>query len=216
MSDFIYSPPPDAAEILFADEALLVVVKPAGLLSVPGRGEALADCLITRLRVAYPGVKLVHRLDLDTSGVIAFGLTAEAQADLGKQFEERRTQKRYVALISGRPGTDKGRIDLPLIVDWPNRPRQMVSQDQGRPAQTDWKVIGTQGTDTRVALKPLTGRTHQLRVHMQALGHPILGDSLYASGAALDHPRLMLHAEALRLRHPVTGEAMTFCSPAPF
>lgn len=216
MSDFSYSPPAEAPEILFADASLLVVVKPAGLLSVPGRGEALADCLIARLRVDHPGVRLVHRLDLDTSGVIAFGLDPVAQADLGKQFEERRTHKRYVALISGRPEGDRGRIDLPLIVDWPNRPRQMVSPEQGRPAQTDWKVIGPHGTDTRVALTPLTGRTHQLRVHMQALGHPILGDTLYARGAALAHPRLMLHAEELRLRHPTTGAAMTFRSPAPF
>ena len=196
---------------------MLVVSKPAGLLSVPGRGPDRADCLIARLRVAFPEVRLVHRLDLDTSGVIVFGLTPQAQAHLGKQFEERKVQKRYMALIAGRPDADKGRIDLPLIVDWPNRPRQIVCHETGRAAQTDWRVIGgVAGDNSRVALKPLTGRSHQLRVHMLALGHPILGDPLYATGAAAGFPRLMLHAEELRLRHPATGATLRFRSPTPF
>ena len=176
MSDFIYAPPPDAPRILHLDDDLLVVDKPAGLLSVPGRGEDKADCLISRLRVAHPGVLLVHRLDLDTSGVVVFALTPEAQVHLGQQFEARKTQKRYIALVEGHPQGDTGRVDLPLIVDWPNRPRQMVDMENGRPAQTDWKVVRHEGDHTRMALKPLTGRTHQLRVHMQALGNPILGD----------------------------------------
>ena len=216
MSEFIYTPPDDVAEVLYADDDLLVVSKPAGLLSVPGRGPDRADCLISRLRVEFPKVRLVHRLDLDTSGIIAFGLTPQAQAHLGKQFEARKVQKRYIALIAGRPSEDKGRIDLPLIVDWPNRPRQMVCHETGRAAQTDWRVIGTAGDNSRVALKPLTGRSHQLRVHMLALGHPILGDPLYATGAAAGFPRLMLHAEELRLRHPATGATLRFRSATPF
>ncbi|WP_370206734.1 RluA family pseudouridine synthase [Pararhodobacter marinus] len=216
MTDFVYAPPPGDPKILHLDDDLLVVEKPSGLLTVPGRGEDKADCLIARLRVQHPQVLLVHRLDLDTSGVIVFALTPQAQAHLGKQFEERRTQKRYIALIAGHPMEKKGRVDLPLCVDWPNRPRQQVDPVEGRPAQTDWRVLKTEGQNSRVALKPITGRSHQLRVHMLAMGHPILGDPLYAEGAARDYPRLMLHAEELRLRQPMTGDALTFRSPVPF
>ncbi|PWE31656.1 RNA pseudouridine synthase [Pararhodobacter marinus] len=216
MTDFVYAPPPGDPKILHLDDDLLVVEKPSGLLTVPGRGEDKADCLIARLRVQHPQVLLVHRLDLDTSGVIVFALTPQAQAHLGKQFEERRTQKRYIALIAGHPIEKKGRVDLPLCVDWPNRPRQKVDPVEGRPAQTDWRVLRTEGENSRVALKPITGRSHQLRVHMLAMGHPILGDPLYAEGAARDYPRLMLHAEELRLRQPMTGDALTFRSPVPF
>lgn len=216
MSAFVYDPPPGDPVILYLDDDILVADKPAGLLSVPGRGEDRADCLIARLRTRHPDVRLVHRLDLDTSGVIVFALTPQAQAHLGRQFEDRKTQKRYVALVAGHPAQPRGRVDLPLTVDWPNRPRQMVCHDTGRPALTDWRVLRHDGENTRVALKPLTGRSHQLRVHMLAIGHPILGDPLYATGAAADHPRLMLHAEELRLRHPATGAAMTFRSAVPF
>ena len=216
MSDFIYAPPPDAPVILHLDDDILVADKPSGLLSVPGRGGDRADCLIARLKALHPEVRLVHRLDLDTSGVIVFALTPQAQAHLGRQFEDRKTQKRYIALVAGHPTEPKGRVDLPLIVDWPNRPRQMVDPVNGRAAQTDWRVLRAEGGNTRMALKPLTGRSHQLRVHMLALGHPILGDPLYATGAARDYPRLMLHAEELRLRHPTTGAAMTFRAPVPF
>ena len=216
MNDFIYAPPPGAPRILHLDDDLLVADKDSGLLSVPGRGEDRADCLIARLRQDYPEVLLVHRLDLDTSGVIIFALTPQAQAHLGRQFEERKTQKRYIARVQGHPEEQKGQVDLPLGVDWPNRPRQMVDPVNGRPAQTDWRVLRHDGDTTRMALKPLTGRSHQLRVHMLAMGHPILGDPLYATGAALEYPRLMLHAEELRLRHPRTGASMTFRSTAPF
>lgn len=216
MTDAPYAPPLNPLRVIHQDAHLLVVDKPAGLLSVPGRGEALADCLIDRLRVQHPGIRLVHRLDRDTSGVVVFALGAEVQADLNLQFEERRTLKRYVARVAGHPAESRGRIDLPLIVDWPNRPRQMVCHDTGRPARTDWRLLTLEGDDARVVLTPHTGRTHQLRVHMQALGHPILGDSLYATGEALAHSRLMLHAEELRLRHPLTGAAITFRAPVPF
>jgi tRNA pseudouridine32 synthase / 23S rRNA pseudouridine746 synthase len=216
MADFIYDPPPDRAAILHLDDDLLAVDKPAGLLSVPGRGPDRADCLIARLRVDFPQVLLVHRLDLDTSGVIVFALTPQAQAHLGRQFEERRVQKRYVALVAGHPAEAKGRVDLPLTVDWPNRPRQKVCFETGRPAQTAWRVLRAEGGHARVRLMPRTGRSHQLRVHMQAVGHPILGDPLYATAAAAAYPRLMLHAEELRLTHPQTGMPLKLRAPVPF
>jgi tRNA pseudouridine32 synthase / 23S rRNA pseudouridine746 synthase len=216
MSTFVYAPPAGEAPILHLDDDILAVDKPAGLLSVPGKGPELADCLIERLRVRFPQVLLVHRLDLSTSGVIVFALTAQAQAHLGRQFEHRRVKKRYVALVAGHPAEAKGRVDLPLIVDWPNRPRQKVCFDTGRPAQTDWRVLRREGSNARLRLEPVTGRSHQLRVHMRALGHPILGDPLYAEGAAADWPRLMLHAEELRLTHPQTGAPLTLRAPTPF
>lgn len=213
---FVYAPPPGSPRIIHADHQILLVDKPAGLLSVPGRGPEKADCLIERLRGAFPTVLLVHRLDLDTSGVMVFALTPHAQRDLSRQFEERRTKKVYLARLAGRLEPRTGRVDLPLIVDWPNRPRQKVDHAEGRPAQTDWRVIRATDDETRVRLYPVTGRSHQLRVHMAQLGHPILGDPLYASGAAAAHPRLMLHAESLRLRHPETGIQTGFSAPAPF
>ncbi|WCR11301.1 RNA pseudouridine synthase [Paracoccus stylophorae] len=213
---FVYAPPPDAPDIIHADQEVLVVNKPAGLLSVPGRGPDRADCLIDRLRGAFPTVLLVHRLDLDTSGVIVFALTPHAQRHLSRQFQDRRTKKAYVARVAGRLTPKTGRVDLPLIVDWPNRPRQKVDHATGKPAQTDWRVMRAGESETRVRLFPLTGRSHQLRVHMQQLGHPILGDPLYATGAAADHPRLMLHAESLRFKHPETGVQQGFNAPVPF
>jgi tRNA pseudouridine32 synthase / 23S rRNA pseudouridine746 synthase len=158
----------------------------------------------------------VHRLDTDTSGVIVFALTRLAQGHLGKQFEHRQTQKAYVARVWGDVMGDEGRVDLPLIVDWPNRPRQHVNHATGRPAQTDWRVLSRGDQETRMELRPLTGRSHQLRVHMAALGHPILGDPLYASGAAANFPRLMLHAQMIRFRHPEGGAPVRFESPVPF
>ncbi|MDQ1901760.1 pseudouridine synthase [Paracoccus sp. WLY502] len=216
MTAFTYAPPPDAPQVIHADHEILVVGKPAGLLSVPGRGEGKDDCLINRLRGAFPTVLLVHRLDQDTSGVMVFGLTPHAQRTLAKQFEERKVKKTYVARLSGRLEPKTGTVDLPLIVDWPNRPRQKVDHDQGRPALTEWRVIRASDAETRVRLFPLTGRSHQLRVHMAETGHPILGDPLYATGTAADHPRLMLHAESLRLRHPDSGVQVSFSQPAPF
>lgn len=213
---FVYSPPDEAPRIIHADHEILVVDKQAGLLSVPGRGDERSDCLIARLRGAFPTVLLVHRLDLDTSGVMVFALTPHAQRHLSRQFEDRRTRKTYVARLSGRLEPKTGRVDLPLVVDWPNRPRQKVDHAEGRPAQTDWRVMRAADDETRVRLFPITGRSHQLRVHMAATGHPILGDTLYASGAGADHPRLMLHAENLRVKHPDTGVQMSFTAPVPF
>ncbi|MFC3061783.1 RluA family pseudouridine synthase [Paenirhodobacter populi] len=216
MSDFVYTPTSEQPRILHEDHEILVVDKPAGLLSVPGKGEDRADCLIARLRGPWPTVLLVHRLDLDTSGVMVFALTPHAQRHLGLQFEHRQTKKQYVARLWGRLEPKEGRVDLPLCVDWPNRPRQHVDFENGRAAQTDWRVMRYEGDTTRVRLTPLTGRSHQLRVHMCELGHPILGDPLYAEGPAGDFPRLMLHAESLRLRHPDGGKHMTFSAPCPF
>ncbi len=211
-----YDPPQDPPEILHLDDDLLVAVKPAGLLSVPGRGPLLADCLIARLQAAHPGVLLVHRLDRDTSGVMVFARNRAAQRHLGLQFERRHPRKSYVARVAGEIAEESGRIDLPMIVDWPNRPRQKVDFTDGRAARTDWAVDRRGAGETRVRLSPLTGRSHQLRVHMLSLGHPILGDTLYAAGAARDHPRMMLHAEVLELHHPTGGRWLRFEAPAPF
>ncbi|WP_439111505.1 RluA family pseudouridine synthase [Lentibacter sp.] len=211
-----YNPPSDPLDILHADHELICVNKPSGLLSVPGKGEHLADCLIARVQEAFPTALLVHRLDRDTSGVMIFAATPHAQRHLGLQFEKRQTKKAYIARVFGRLEPKEGTVDLPLIVDWPNRPLQMVCHETGKQAQTDWKVLKASDAETRVRLFPKTGRSHQLRVHMLALGHPILGDPFYASGEALAHPRLMLHAEELRLRHPDGGKGMRFFAKAPF
>ena len=217
MSDFIYAPPDCPLRVVHYDHEIVVVDKPAGLLSVPGKGDDMADCMISRLQRVFPDALLVHRLDLDTSGVMVFALTRHAQRALSAQFEARQTKKTYRARLWGHLAAKEGRVDLPLIVDWPNRPRQHVNHETGKPAQTDWRVLGldADGT-TRVLLFPLTGRSHQLRVHMLSLGHPILGDPLYATGPARDFPRLMLHAETLRLRHPESGKSQSFSAPVPF
>jgi tRNA pseudouridine32 synthase/23S rRNA pseudouridine746 synthase len=165
---------------------------------------------------AFPQALLVHRLDRDTSGLMVFALTPHAQRHLGQQFEKRRVKKTYVARVEGRLTPRTGIVDLPLIVDWPNRPRQKVDHETGRQAMTDWRVVRAGAAESRVRLMPRTGRSHQLRVHMMALGHPILGDPFYARGAALDHTRLMLHSEALQLRHPDGGRGVRFRAKCPF
>ncbi|MCI5111349.1 MAG: RluA family pseudouridine synthase [Marivita sp.] len=214
--DIRYAPPDTPLDILHEDHEILVVNKPAGLLSVPGKGPDLADCLIARLEAVYPQVLLVHRLDRDTSGVMVFGLTPHAQRHLGLQFEKRQTKKTYLARVVGRLEPKTGTVDLPLIVDWPNRPLQKVDHETGKPAVTDWRVMKATDDESRVKLYPQTGRSHQLRVHMLALGHPILGDPLYAPETADQYPRMMLHAEELRLRHPDGGEGVKFRVAAPF
>ena len=212
-----YRPPDSPLEIVHRDPELLVVCKPSGLLSVPGKGEHLADCLSARVLSAFPEARVVHRLDRDTSGLVVFALTPAAQRNLGRQFEKRTVSKTYIARVHGRVGERTGTLDLPLVVDWPNRPRQKVCHATGRAAVTDWRVQSYQEDATRIRLMPLTGRSHQLRVHMLSLGHPILGDRLYGSeevASAAD--RLQLHATRLKLRHPAGGAWMTFASPAPF
>lgn len=212
----VYDPPQTPLNILYEDAHVLALDKPSGLLSVPGKGPELADCLLTRVQAAFPEALLVHRLDRDTSGVIIFALNAHAQRHLSKQFELRKSRKAYVARVWGRLTPKTGTVDLPLIVDWPNRPKQMVDHENGKPAVTEWTVLRDTVEETRVRLFPRTGRSHQLRVHMQALGHPILGDPFYAEGPARDFPRLMLHSEELRLSHPESGKGLRFRSPADF
>jgi len=211
-----YTPPDGPLAILHDDHEVLVVDKPAGLLSVPGKGAHLADCLRARVQDAFPQALLVHRLDRDTSGVMVFALTPHAQKHLGQQFEKRRTTKTYVARVHGRMADRTGTVDLPLCVDWPNRPLQHVDHVNGKPAVTDWRVVRAGDAETRVRLMPRTGRSHQLRVHMLALGHPILGDPFYATGAARDHPRMMLHSETLQFRHPDGGAGMRYTAKASF
>lgn len=211
-----YDPPQDPLVILHHDHELLIVDKPAGLLSVPGKGEHLADCLMARIEAAFPTALLVHRLDRDTSGVMVFALTPHAQRHLGLQFEKRYTKKTYVARVWGEMETKTGTIDLPLIVDWPNRPLQHVDHENGKPALTDYRVVRTGGGESRVRLYPKTGRSHQLRVHMKEIGYPILGDPFYATGPARDYPRMMLHSETLQFRHPDGGAGMRFTAKAPF
>lgn len=211
-----YNPPHGPLKILHDDHEVVLVDKPSGLLSVPGKGEHLMDCLITRVQAVFPMALLVHRLDRDTSGVMIFALTPHAQRHLGLQFEKRQTKKTYVARVWGQMAEKTGTVDLPLIVDWPNRPLQMVDHQNGKPAQTDWRVMRTKDDETRVKLMPRTGRSHQLRVHMLALGHPILGDPFYATGNARDHPRLMLHSETLQFRHPDGGQGMRINAKCPF
>lgn len=211
-----YDPPDVPLKVLHQDAELLLLDKPAGLLSVPGKGDDLADCLLTRAQAEIPGVLLVHRLDRDTSGVMVFAMTPYAQRHLGLQFEKRYTKKSYVARVWGQVQGKSGTIDLPIAVDWPNRPLQKIDFQNGRAAQTDWKVMRHERDTTRMRLTPHTGRSHQLRLHMKELGYPILGDPLYAEGPARDAPRLMLHAERLRLRHPDGGDVVTFASKCPF
>ena len=213
---FDYAPPDTPLDIIHVDAEIIVVNKPAGLLSVPGKAARLADCLIARIKAAFPQVLLVHRLDMDTSGVMIFALTPHAQRHLGQQFEKRQMKKTYVARVWGEVAAETGEIDLPLCVDWPNRPRQHVNWEIGKPSQTSWRRMRIEDGTTRMRLYPKTGRSHQLRVHMLELGHPILGDPFYATGAARDYPRLMLHAESLKLRHPDGGLGMVFRAPVPF
>ncbi len=205
-----YSPPTSPIDVIHADDEILVVAKPQGLLSVPGKGARLADSLLTRLEDAFPGTLLVHRLDRDTSGVMAFALTSHAQRHLGLQFEKRRVRKAYVARVHGHVPQSVGTIDLPLAADWPNRPRQMVDLWAGKPALTEWELLQARAGESRLMLFPRTGRSHQLRIHCHAFGHPILGDPLYAEGEARQHPRLMLQSVSLRFRHPADGREVSF------
>jgi tRNA pseudouridine32 synthase/23S rRNA pseudouridine746 synthase len=205
--------------VLFADDHLLVLDKPAGLLSVPGRGEDKQDCLAARAQRLYPDAMVVHRLDMATSGVFLMARGPAMQRALSIAFAGREVRKRYVALVAGRMEADEGAIDLPLIADWPNRPRQIVDHAHGKPSRTLWRMLACDAASdtTRVELEPVTGRSHQLRVHLQAIAHPILGDALYAPAAVQERAaRLMLHATRLDLAHPVTGEPLSFTSEAPF
>jgi len=217
---FNYQPPADKGlDILYGDDALLVVNKPSGLLSVPGRGEDKQDCLISRVQVEFPDALIVHRLDMETSGLMMLARDKITHRQLSGLFQQRAVQKRYVAVVDGVLRDATGSIDLPLICDWPNRPRQKVDHQQGKPSCTRFTVLGP-GVDaysTRVELIPETGRSHQLRVHMQSLGHAILGDRFYASEQArAKSSRLLLHAVSLAFVHPLSAEPLQFVSEAVF
>lgn len=209
-------------DIVHADASLLVLDKPGGLLAVPGRGPDKQDCVAARVQAHYPDARVVHRLDMDTSGLMVMARGAAAQRALSRVFAARAVHKCYLAVVAGQmepPADEWGGIDLPLICDWPNRPRQIVDHAIGKPSLTRWRIVAYDAASdtTRVELEPVTGRTHQLRVHLAALGHPILGDRLYAPSAVQARtPRLMLHAWRLAFAHPVSGEPLIFERPAPF
>ena len=209
----------DAIEILHADAHCIVVVKPSGLLSVPGRGPDLQDCVHARLLRHFSDARVVHRLDMSTSGLIVFARGANAQRRLSRAFAQREVEKGYVAVVDGHVVAECGEIDLPLQADWPARPKQKVDLEKGKPSLTRYRVLArdTVRATTRLELHPVTGRAHQLRVHLLALGHPILGDALYASPTVQRRAeRLLLHAQALRFPHPETGEPLAFESTVPF
>jgi tRNA pseudouridine32 synthase / 23S rRNA pseudouridine746 synthase len=216
---------PTEVRVLFQDDALLVVHKPAGLLSVPGRGADKQDCLSARVQQQFPDALIVHRLDMATSGLMLMARGLTAQRTLNLAFTNRQVDKTYVAVVTGHmtpPATEWGVIDLPIAVDWPRRPLRAINLAQGKPSVTRWRVMDHQdqawgAPTTRVELEPVTGRTHQLRVHLQALGHPILGDALYANQAVCALAgRLLLHASTLRFAHPHSGALLSFCSSPDF
>lgn len=213
----LYNPPTRPwLDIIFEDAHILVLNKPHGLLSVPGKGAHLADCVAARAISHTPTATIVHRLDMETSGLMVVAKTPEAHRHISKQFERRHVKKRYRATVWGHMTRDSGRVDLPLRCDWPNRPKQMVDFTLGKPAHTNWhateRTTLPMGTPiTHVALSPQTGRSHQLRLHMLALGHPILGDNLYGTPASkAAAPCLMLHADYLAFHHPKDGKIHQF------
>ncbi len=216
-SDYIVPHCEEAVEIVRADAQFLLVNKPAGLLSVPGKHPLNRDCLISRLQVNYPEARIVHRLDLSTSGIMVVALGADSHRALSKQFEQRSTDKAYTAVVAGQVERDAGSIELPLICDWPNRPRQKVDAEHGKYALTHYQVLARGEDCTRLLLKPVTGRSHQLRVHTAAIGHPILGCEFYADAATFQRAeRLLLHATTLSIDHPTSGIRITGHSPVPF
>ncbi len=207
------------AQVVHADAHCLVALKPAGLLSVPGLGANGNDCLAARVQAEFTDALVVHRLDMATSGLMLFARGASAQRSLSIAFAEREVHKRYTAIAAGHMADEYGEIDLPLAADWPRRPRQKVDSATGKPSLTRWRVLGRDAAadTTRLVLEPVTGRAHQLRVHLLAIGHPIVGDALYAPANVLARStRLLLHASALSFTHPASGERLAFESAAPF
>jgi len=212
--------------VVYEDDTLLVLNKPSGLLSVPGRGEDKQDCLSSRVQKRYADASIVHRLDMGTSGLMLMARGAQAQRLLNDAFASRAVYKRYQAVVDGLLAQQDGpeadlwqQIDLPIALDWPNRPLRVIDAQLGKPSQTRWRVVSVDAAlgTSRLNLEPLTGRSHQLRVHLKAIGHPILGDTLYASTqVASKAPRLLLHATELELTHPISLLPMRFESPAPF
>jgi tRNA pseudouridine32 synthase/23S rRNA pseudouridine746 synthase len=219
MSDTPYLVPHSREEItiLYEDDDLLLVRKPDLLLSIPGRHPLNKDCLISRLQQCYPSASIVHRLDLDTSGIMVIPLNKPTHAHISRQFQERRVEKSYIAVVFGQVEQDKGEIDLPIAVDWDNRPRQIICAQRGKQALTRYEVLSRESDRSRLLLKPVTGRSHQLRIHLRELGHPILGCDMYAHDEALAMAdRLMLHASTLAFEHPTTGEWLSKECPPDF
>ena len=217
--DHIYTPPAvSPLNILYLDDHLLAVDKPAGLLSVPGRGADKADCLWTRVQHDYPEALVVHRLDMETSGVVLFARDKGTQSQLGKLFESRQISKRYTAVVHGKLAQTEGEIDLPLATDWPNRPRQKIDYESGKPSQTQYRALEYDPVTatTRVELIPITGRSHQLRIHMMSIGHAIVGDRLYGRVHSLAANRLLLHANHISLIMGDTEFPISIDCPAPF
>ena len=207
-----YDPPAEPyLDVVHEDADFLILNKPSGLLSVPGRLESHKDSLQSRVQAHYPEATTVHRLDMETSGLIIMARNKQAHKSIGQQFENRKVKKTYVARVFGLMNEDSGVIDLPLICDWPNRPRQKVDSEHGKSAETYWRVLRLESSTTLIELKPVTGRSHQLRVHMMSIGFPIVGDQLYAYGPALDYAgRLELHSQRIQFIHPESDKEVTF------
>ncbi len=214
----IYSPPLDKPEIIHIDDSVIVVNKPAGLLSVPGRGADKQDCLISRIQASYPEALIVHRLDMPTSGILILARSPQIHRQLSKQFEQRKIAKEYIAVVQGIVKNNNGEINLPLITDWPNRPMQKVDYEQGKSSLTRYEILSTNCKEqtTRLKLTPVTGRSHQLRVHLLSIGHIISGDALYSKAEADKHIRLHLHASKIIFLHPATNKILTIASNSPF
>ncbi|ADE13199.1 RluA family pseudouridine synthase [Sideroxydans lithotrophicus] len=204
----------NAIELIYQDDYLLLVNKPAGLLAVPGRGADKQDCLSARLQLQFPDALVVHRLDMATSGLMVFARGARMQSRLSNMFRDREVGKRYVAVVAGRLEPETGEVDLPIAADWPKRPLRKIDSELGKPSLTRYRLLELDVSASRVELEPFTGRTHQLRVHMAAIGHPILGDALYGDESSA--PRLLLHASWLSFAHPFSSEPLNFVSAAPF
>jgi tRNA pseudouridine32 synthase/23S rRNA pseudouridine746 synthase len=202
---------------VYQDDRLVLLDKPSGLLAVPGRGPDLQDCLSTRVQALLPSALVVHRLDRDTSGLMVMALDLDAQRELSRQFAERTVEKCYVAIVFGCPHAAEGTIDIPMRKDFDHPPRHMIDLVNGRPAHTSWRLVKRCGDRSRLEIQPLTGRSHQIRLHLATLEHPILGDNLYAHyEARLMAPRLLLHAERLTLSHPADGRRLTWTTACPF
>jgi len=220
MPNFVYAPPlAPWLDIIYQDEAIIVLNKPNGLLSVPGRLPEHNDSIASRVCQQYPEANIVHRLDMATSGILLMALTKQAQSHISRQFQQRTTNKHYLARLEGIPTGDRGSVDLPMRCDWPNRPRQIIDFELGKSALTHWQIIAKDEVNNvaTVKLKPVTGRTHQLRLHMQALGTAILGDEFYASSVGVKATsHLQLHAAMLEITHPLTNEVIKFTAPSPF
>lgn len=213
----LYQPPQTRPQLIHADDDLIAIDKPAGLLSVPGRGEDKADCALSRVQAVYPDALTVHRLDMATSGLLLLARGKEMQRALSGLFERGEIAKRYIADVWGTPDPAYGEIRLPLITDWPRRPLQKVDWDAGKPSATRYETQSSDSRTARLILLPLTGRSHQLRVHLAAIGHPILGDEFYAHPDALAaRSRLALHATSLSFVHPASGESLSLEAPCPF